>query len=74
MNLISPLFHIFCSALFVQIRYQMEEQASRVAVMHDKIHEDGQVCIVLPEFGQGFEHPVVVNLPLYRCKSKYEEN
>lgn len=87
-NLISPLLHVLGSALFVHVRYQMEElrpqskhkiqfhvnddvtyfkvsyQAGGVAVKHDKIHENGQVCIVLPQFGQGFEHSVIVDLSL----------
>ena len=55
---------VFCALLsvfFYQTRW--------IAGGHDKVHEDGQVSMVHPQFGQGFEHAIVVDLTLIRRRT-----
>jgi len=54
------VFGALLSVFFYQTRW--------IAGGHDKVHEDGQVSMVHPQFGQGFEHAIVVDLTLIRSE------
>lgn len=47
-------------------------QTSGIAIGHDVIHKNSQMSVVLPQFGQRFEHAMVVDLTLLVGKKRQE--